>query len=41
MDGTLTVATTPGQSGPGSNSSEKILDIPQSFKTGVLLSDAV
>ena len=27
-------ATTPGQNGPGSNTNEGVLHIPQSFKTG-------
>ena len=39
IDRTLSDATTPGQSGPGSNSSEVVLHIPQSFKIGASQSD--
>ena len=34
IDKTLSVATTPGQSGPGSNGKEGILNISQSSKAG-------
>ena len=34
IDGTLTGATTLGQSGPGSNGNEGVLHIPQSSITG-------
>ena len=35
IDMTLSKATTPGQSGPGSNGNERVLHILQSSKTGV------
>ena len=41
FDGTLTGTITPGQSGPGSNSNEKVLYILQSSKTGASPPDAV
>ena len=42
IDRTLSGATTPGQSGPGSNSNEGVLCIPQSSSiTGVSLSDCL
>ena len=34
IDGTLTGATTPGQSGPASNDNEGVLHILQSSRTG-------
>ena len=40
MEKSQSVATTPGQSGPGSEGNEGVLRIPQSFSiTGVSLSD--
>ena len=40
IDRTLSGATTPGQSGPGSNGNEEVLRIPQSFSiTGATPSD--
>ena len=41
MEGTLIGTITPDQSGPGSNVNEEVLHIPQSSKTGDLLSNAV
>ena len=42
MDRTLSSATTPGQSGPGSNGNEGVFRIPQSFSiTGASPSDYV
>ena len=41
IDGTLTGATTPGQSGPGSNGNEGVLHIPQSSIIGTSPPDAV
>ena len=41
IDGTLTDTTTPGQSGPGSNSKEVILHTPQTSRTGASPSDTV
>ena len=38
---TLTGIITPGQSGPGSNSNERVLHIPQSSRIGALLSDSL
>ena len=40
IDGTLTGAITPGQSGPGSNGNEGVLQISQSSGTGASLLDA-
>ena len=37
----LTVMTIPGQSGPGSNENESVLNIPLIFIIGVAKSDAV
>ena len=37
----LTVTTTLGQSGPGSNGNEEVLHIPQSSRTGASPSDTV
>ena len=39
IDRTLSGTTTPGQSGPESNSKEKVLHIPQSSRAGALSSD--
>ena len=39
--GPLTGATTPGQSGPGSNGNEGVLHIPQGSRTGTSPPDAV
>ena len=39
IDGSLTITTTLGQSGPKSNSNEGILRIHQNFRTGTTLSD--
>ena len=42
IDKTLSGATTPGQSEPGSNGNEGVLHIPQSSSiTGALLSDCL
>ena len=41
IDGTLIDITTPGQSGPGSNDSERVLHIPQSSRTGTSPSDGL
>ena len=41
FDPYLTGTTTPGQSGPGSNSTEEMLYIPHSSKTGASLLDLV
>ena len=42
IDGTLSVATTPGQSWLGNNGNEGVLRIPQSFNiTGASLSDCL
>ena len=41
IDGTLTCATTPGQSGPESNGNEGILHITQSFRSRASISNAV
>ena len=42
IDTTLSGATTPGQSGPGINSNEGVLSIPQSSNiTGASLSDCL
>ena len=41
MDRTLSGATTPGQSGPGSDGNEGVLSIPQSSKTGASPSDCL
>ena len=42
IDGTLSFATTRGQSGPGSNGNERVLCIPQSSSiTGASLSDCL
>ena len=35
MDGTLSSASTLGQSEPGSNGNEGVINIPQIFRTGV------
>ena len=40
-DNTLSGATTPGQSGPGSNGSEGVLHIPQISKARALPSDGL
>ena len=40
MGKTLSGATTPGLSGPGSNGNERVLHIPQSSRTGASPSDA-
>ena len=40
-DRTLSGATTPGQSGPESNSNKEVLHIPQIFKAGALQSDGL
>ena len=34
-------AINPNQNGPGSNDNQGVLNIPQSYKTGTFLSDAV
>ena len=39
IDGTLKSTTSPGQSGPESNGNEKVLYIPQYFRTGTSPSD--
>ena len=39
IDWTLTGTTTPSQSGPGCNSSERVLHIPQNSETGASSSD--
>ena len=39
IDGTLSGATTPGQSGPGSHDIEGVLHIPQSSRTWASSSD--
>ena len=41
IDRTLSGATTPGQSGPGSDGNEGVLHIPQSSKTGASLPDGL
>ena len=41
IDGTLTGTTTPGQSVPGSNGDEGVLNIPQTSRTGTSPSDIV
>ena len=41
IDGTLTIITILGQSGPGSNSNEGVLHIPQSSRTETLPSDGL
>ena len=41
IDGTLTDTTTQGQSRPGSNGDEGVLNIPQISKTGTSPSDRV
>ena len=41
IDRTLSGATTPGQSGPGSNGNEGILQIPQNSTTGILPLDCL
>ena len=41
IDRTLPSATTPDQSGPGTDGSEGVLHIPQSLQTGVLLFDCL
>ena len=41
IDWTLSGATTPGQSRPGSNGNERVLHIPQSFRIRALPSDAL
>ena len=41
IDGTLTGATTPGQSGPGINGNERVLHIPQGSRNGTSPPDAV
>ena len=40
IDGTLTDITTPGQSEPGSNGNERVLNTPHISRTGASLSDA-
>ena len=41
IDVNLTITTSLGQSGPGSNGYEGVLQIPQSLRTGISPSDAV
>ena len=42
IDSALSSATTPGQSGPGSNGNERVLHIPQNFSiTGISRSDCL
>ena len=41
IDRTLSDATSPSQSGPGSNGNEEVLHIPQISKAGALLSDGL
>ena len=41
IDGTVSGATTPGQSGPRSNGNKGVLCIPQIFKAEVSLSDGL
>ena len=41
IDETLTGTTTPGQSGPKSNSNEEVLQIPQSSRTEISPSDCL
>ena len=41
IDRTLSAATTPTKSGPGSNGNEGVLHIPQSFRVGTPLSDGL
>ena len=41
IDGTLSSATTPGQSEPGGNGNEGVIHIPQISKAGVLPSDGL
>ena len=39
--GTLTGTNTPGQSGPGNNSNDGVLYIPQTSRTGASLTETV
>ena len=41
IDESLTGTTTTDHSGSGNNSNEEVFHIPQSFRTGASLSDAV
>ena len=41
IDKTLTDATTPGQNGPGSNTNQGVLHIPQITKTGATSLDSL
>ena len=41
IDRFLSGATTPAQSGPGTNESEEVLCIPQIYKAGALHSDGL
>ena len=41
IDSTLSGASTPGQSGPGSNDNEGVLHIPQNSRTGASPSDGL
>ena len=41
IDGSQTGATTPGQSGPGSNCNKGVAQVPQSYRTGAWPSDGL